>query len=134
MAVRCAGAAKHRSPIFVDHGQQQLDDGVFTVLGFVYERARLRRDANTVEIEVRPRRGSKLRCSGCLRAAPGYDRLAARRFEFIPLWGFAVALLYAMRRGNCRRRGVKVAAVPWAVGKHGLTQVPMTNVDLLAEP
>ena len=80
--------------------------------GFVYERARLCRDANTVEIEVRPRRGSKPRCSGCLRTAPGYDRLAARRFEFIPLWGFAVVLLYAMRRVNCRRCGVKVEAVP----------------------
>ena len=93
--------------------------------GFVYERARLCRDANTVEIEVRPRRGSKPRCSGCLRAAPGYDRLAARRFEFIPLWGFAVVLLYAMRRVNCRRCGVKVEAVPWAMGKHGLTQAYM---------
>lgn len=79
--------------------------------GFVYERARLCRDANTVEVEVRARRGSQPRCSGCLRPRPGYDRLATRRFEFIPLWGYAVVLLYAMRRVDCRRCGVKVEVV-----------------------
>ena len=90
--------------------------------GFVYERARLRHDATTVEVEMRPRRGSKPRCSGCHRRGAGYDRLATRRFEFIPLWGFAVVLCYAMRRVDCQRCGVKVEVVPWAVGKHGLTQ------------
>ncbi len=93
--------------------------------GFVYERARLCRDANTVEVEVRPRRGSKPRCSGCQRRAPGYDRLGVRRFEFIPLWGFTVVLLYFVRRVDCKRCGVKVEAVPWAVGKHGLTEAYM---------
>ena len=45
-----------------------------------------------------------------------------RRFEFIPLWGFAVMLLYAMRRVQCPRCGVKVEQVPWAVGKHTLCE------------
>ena len=89
--------------------------------GFVYERAGLCRDTQTIEVEVRPRRGSKPCCAGCHRPAAGYDRLAVRRFEFIPLWGFTVVLRYAMRRVECRRCGVKVEAVPWAVGKHGLT-------------
>ena len=40
--------------------------------------------------------------------APGYDQLAERRFEFIPLWGFLVFLLYTMRRVDCRRCGVVV--------------------------
>jgi transposase len=88
--------------------------------GFVYERARLCERSKTIEIELRPRRGSKARCSGCGRPASGYDQLAVRRFEFIPIWGFAVVLLYAMRRVHCRGCGVKVEEVPWARGKHTL--------------
>ena len=47
--------------------------------------------------------------------------LPARRFEFVPLWGIAVFLVYAMRRVACPRCGVKVETVPWAAGKHQLT-------------
>jgi len=93
--------------------------------GFVYQRARLCADAKTIEIEVRPRHGSKARCSGCRRSAPGYDQLAMRRFEFIPIWGFAVMLLYSMRRVQCRHCGVKVEEVPWAQGKHTLCNAYM---------
>lgn len=90
--------------------------------GFVSERARLCEASHTIAIDVRARRGAKARCSGCRRPAPGYDQLGERRFEFIPLWGFAVVLLYAMRRVQCPRCGVKVEQVPWAVGKHTLCQ------------
>jgi transposase len=93
--------------------------------GFVYGRARLRAETSTEEIDVRPRRGSKGCCSGCGQPAPGYDQLPVRRFEFIPLWGFAVMLLYAMRRVQCPRCGVKVEQVPWAVGKHTLCEAYM---------
>ena len=93
--------------------------------GFVYERARLDKAANTIEVHVRPRKGAKARCSGCGRPAPGYDQLTPRRFEFIPIWGFAVMLLYAMRRVHCRHCGVKVEQVPWARGKHTLCQAYM---------
>lgn len=93
--------------------------------GFVYERARLNEASQTIEIDVRPRRGSKARCSGCNRRAPGYDQLAQRRFEFIPIWGFAVVLLYAMRRVQCRGCGVRVEQVPWARGKHTLCEAYM---------
>ena len=93
--------------------------------GFVYEQHDLCEDAKTIEIEVRPRHGSKARCSGCSRSAPGYDQLAERRFEFIPFWGFAVLLLYSMRRVDCRRCGVKVEEVPWGDGKHTLTKAYM---------
>ena len=51
--------------------------------------------------------------------------LPARRFEFIPIWGFAVMLVYAMRRVQCRQCGVKVESVPWATGKHTQTQAYM---------
>jgi len=89
---------------------------------FVYGPARLVQGATlTLEVEVRPRANSKARCSGCGAPAPGYDTLPSRRFEFVPLWGIAVYLLYAMRRVSCRSCGVKVEAVPWARGKHQLT-------------
>lgn len=93
--------------------------------GFVYAGARLDEAAKTIEIDVRPRRGSKPICSGCGKPARGYDTLAARRFEFIPVWGFAVVLLYSMRRVECRACGVKVEQVPWGIGKHTLTQAYM---------
>ena len=93
--------------------------------GFVYEHARLTEASKTIEIDVRPRKGSRAHCSGCNRPARGYDQLAQRRFEFIPIWGFAVVLLYAMRRVQCRRCGVKVEQVPWAMGKHTLCQAYM---------
>ena len=93
--------------------------------GFVYTAARLRTTDNTIEIDVRPRQGSKGRCSGCLAPTSGYDQLSQRGFEFIPIWGFAVVLLYCMRRVDCGRCGVKVEEVPWGTGKHQLTKAYM---------
>ena len=93
--------------------------------GFVYQGARLFEAAKTIEIDVRPRLGSKPCCSGCNKPAPGYDHLCVRRFEFIPIWGFAVVLLYRMRRVDCERCGVKVEAVPWGIGKHTLCNAYM---------
>lgn len=91
--------------------------------GFVYERAR--RVAQTIEIDVRPRRGSKPVCSGCQQKAGTYDHLGVRRFEFVPLWGFMVVLLYRMRRVACPTCGVKVEQIPWGCGKHQLTTAYM---------
>ena len=64
-------------------------------------------------------------CSGCHRPAPGYDHLNQRGFEFVPLWGCMVVLLYCMRRVDCRTCGVRVEAVPWGIGKHQLTKAYM---------
>jgi len=61
--------------------------------GFVYAAVRLIAATNTIEVDVRPRRGSKPHCSCCGKTAPGYDVLPMRRFEFIPIWGYAVQLL-----------------------------------------
>ena len=55
--------------------------------GFVYEHARFSADKKSIEVVVRPRKGSVAVCSRCHQRAPGYDQLAERRFEFIPLWG-----------------------------------------------
>ena len=89
------------------------------VKGFVYEKARFQDDE--IEITVRPHRRSRPVCAGCGRRGPGYDALAVRRFEFVPLWGLAVFLLYARRRVNCPRCGVTAELLPWADGKHHLT-------------
>jgi transposase len=73
--------------------------------GFVYQHARFSADKKSIEVAVRPRQGSAAVCSRCHQPAPGYDQLGERRFEFIPLWGFFVFLLYTMRRVDCRRSG-----------------------------
>src|SRR5213080_1870360 len=94
--------------------------------GFVYQRARFSSDHKSIEIAVRPRKGSAAICSRCHQPAPGYDQLAERRFEFVPFWGFLVFLLYTMRRVNCRRCGaVVVEEVPWGDGKRTLTKAYM---------
>lgn len=74
-----------------------------------------------IEVTIQPRANGKAICSGCRQPWPGYDRLAVRRFEFVPLWGIAVFFLYAMRRVNCPSCGVTVEEVPWASGKCRLT-------------
>jgi transposase len=94
--------------------------------GFVYRHARFSSDGKSIEIAVSPRVGSKAVCSGCHQPAPGYDRLAERRFEFIPFWGFLVFLFYSMRRVDCPRcQAVVVEEVPWGDGKRTLTRAYM---------
>lgn len=93
--------------------------------GFVYEKARLCRETQTIEIAVRARRGSRPVCSGCDNPATAYDHLNLRRFEFVPFWGCMVVLLYHMRRVDCRTCGVRVETVPWGAGKHQLTNAYM---------
>ena len=91
---------------------------------FVYNKAVLveTKDGPAVEVAIQPRRNGRPLCSGCGQPGPGYDREAEpRRFQFVPLWGMAVIFLYAMRRVDCPRCGVKVERVPWAEGKHQLT-------------
>ena len=75
----------------------------------------------SIEVQVQARTNSRAKCSGCGKAAPGYDTLEPRRFEFVPLWGMAVFLVYTMRRVACRNCGVRVEEVPWSSGKNQLT-------------
>jgi len=91
--------------------------------GFVYGTVRFVEEAGRLHLEVdlRSRANRQPRCAGCQRPGPGYDTLAPRRFEFVPLWGLAVFFLYARQRVQCRRCGVRVEALPWAEGKHQLT-------------
>ena len=91
--------------------------------GFVYGAARWndRGNRSILEIEIRPRKGSRPTCSRCGKPGPGYDTMPQRRFEFVPLWGIAVFFLYALRRVDCPNCGVKVERIPWAYGKNHLT-------------
>ena len=93
---------------------------VHRIKGFVYERIRFVDDR--IEVDVRPRQGSRPLCSSCGRPGPGYDTLSARHFEFVPLWALRVVLVYAMRRVNCSGCGVTVEQVPWGDGKRHLTR------------
>ena len=86
---------------------------------FVYETVRLVEHPRlAIEVEVRPRANARAKCSQCGGAAPGYDTLPPRCFAFVAL---PVVFLYAMRRVACVRCGVKVESVPWATGKHRVT-------------
>lgn len=90
--------------------------------GFVYSRESFDSDTETIELHVRPRRGSKPRCSHCGHAGSVHDVLAPRKFQFLPLWTYAVFLVYAMRRVDCRHcNAVFVEQVPWAEGKSRVT-------------
>jgi transposase len=90
---------------------------------FVYGEPRWANDAGrlTIEVPIEPRANSRAICSGCRQPRPGYDRLAPRRFEFVPLWQIAVVFVYALRRVNCPECGVRAEHVPWANGKSRLT-------------
>ncbi len=91
---------------------------------FVYKQVRWlgSAEAPELEIDVVERANSRPVCSNCRRPGAGYDRLPRRRFEFVPLWGIKVFLVYAPRRVNCHDCGVRVEFMPWALGKRPLTK------------
>lgn len=84
---------------------------------FVYGAAQFVGDR--IHVEVRPRMRSRGLCGECGRRGPTYDTAReCRLFQFVPLWGFAVFLVYAMRRVDCAVCGIKTERVPWADGKN----------------
>ncbi len=90
---------------------------VHPIRGFVYGRVQLE-GGQRLNVEVRPRRGSRPRCSRCGKRRRTKDTARrARAFRFIPVWGVMVFLLYRMRRADCPRCGVTVEMVPWSEGK-----------------
>lgn len=100
---------------------------VHKLKSFVYQDVKLGlyQGSEVFNVIVVPRKNGHAICSGFQQPAPGYDRLAERRFEFVPLWGIRVFLLYKMRKVECKTCGVKVEQVPWAEGKKELTKVYM---------
>ncbi|MEK7856222.1 MAG: ISL3 family transposase, partial [Acidobacteriota bacterium] len=61
---------------------------VYPHKGFVYEEpAFVQRDGRAaIQVPMRPRKGNRAICSGCGECGPGYDCLAERWFQFVPLW------------------------------------------------
>jgi len=90
---------------------------VHPIKGFVYEAVRWDTPGVSLQAAVRSRKNSRGVCSGCGRRGPTYDHRRPRRFGFVPLWGMAVVLVYALRRVDCPACGVKVERVPWADDK-----------------
>ena len=92
--------------------------------GFVYAEVRMRShhgQAQEIEIKLEAHAGMRGRCSQCQRSAPGYDRLAERRWLQVPLWNIPTCFRYAPRRVECVEHGVVVEHLPWSVGKHPIT-------------
>jgi len=96
---------------------------VHPISRFVYGHVAIRKASGglVVEAKVHPRKGASPICGRCGTKRPGYDTLGVRRFAFVPLWGMAVFLLYAMRRVNCPKCGVVAEMVPWSTGKSPTT-------------
>jgi transposase len=78
-----------------------------------------------LDLTVLPRKNGHAVCSCCHKVAKCYDTQKPRWFEFVPLWGYKVFLVYCMRRVNCKNCGIKIEEVPWATGKHTLTKTYM---------
>lgn len=96
--------------------------------GFVYQEVRLRcylGQAQRLEITLEPHCQIRAKCSQCLEPAPGYDRLAAREWLFVPLWGIKTYFIYAPRRVECPSHGIVVEHLPWSHGKRPVTLAMM---------
>lgn len=91
--------------------------------GFVYRSVRLA--GSIIEVRIEAHAQCRPRCSHCRKHRPGYDRLAERRWLFVPLWGLKVYFLYAPRRVQCPHHGIVVEHLPWSDGKRPLTTAMM---------
>lgn len=73
---------------------------------------------DAIHVDVTARRNSRPRCGVCRRPGPIYDTARKPRlFAFVPLWGFAVFLVYHVRRVECQMCRVHAEYLPWAEGK-----------------
>lgn len=100
---------------------------VHPIKGFVYADIRLANLGGTLQIEatIAEHGSMKPACAQCEKPGACYDHQPERRFNFIPLWGIAVVLLYAPRRVECKDCGIHVERIPWAAGKSSMTIVLM---------
>lgn len=90
---------------------------------FIYGDSRLTtvNGADSLIIDIKPRRNSKPECPECGKRCKTYDTQPARLFEYVPIWVFKVFFCYAPRRVACPDHGVRVEAMPWGFGKEQMT-------------
>jgi transposase len=69
-----------------------------------------------------PRLRSRACCSGWGRFRPGYDQLPTRVWLLNPLGLYSLGLIYTRRRVHCPTCGGVAEKLPWASGKHPLTE------------
>jgi transposase len=97
--------------------------------GFVYGDVRLVKPEGKPEAHIEARieahKSSKPRCGSCGKPGGTYDHQRERTFQFVPLWGMMVFLLYRPRRVSCDDCGVRVEEMPWAHGKSPMTTAMM---------
>ncbi len=108
---------------------QTVLNHVHPLKSFVYADVRLvagKGPSPRVEARVTPRKNSRARCRTCDLPGATYDHQPERRFDFVPLWGLLVVLLYAPRRVDCRQCGIHVEAMPWSTGNSPMTTVYMS--------
>ena len=82
-------------------------------------------------LHVRPS-WKRPRCGECGKKASGYDRQPLRSWRHLS-WGRAVVrLLYAPRRVECPKCGVRTEKVPWAEGNSRFTPKSPSEYDTSA--
>jgi transposase len=107
---------------------QTVFNNVHRLKHFVYVDVRLvpcQGAAADIEARVAPRRTATPAAAAATNPGATYDHQPERRFNFVPLWGLLVYLLYVPRRVDCGACGVHVEAMPWATGKSSMTTVYM---------
>jgi hypothetical protein len=74
---------------------------------------------DVLDAAVEPREGSRGRRGKCSRPGPTYDHQSERMWRFVPLWAFAVFVVYTPLRIACGRCGIRAEGIPWATGRTG---------------
>lgn len=103
--------------------------------GFVYEQIEFLTVGETgrVDVSIRAHEQIKPKCSKCLRACPGYDRLPGRSWLQVPSWGMRYQFHYAPRRVSCPVDGIVVEKMPWCEGKRPMTLGMMAFLAMWAK-
>jgi len=79
---------------------------------------KVEQDEEGFRIELDVRGDRRVPCGSCGTLCRIRDRLAARTWRHVPLWGIAVRLVYRPARVRCGHCGaVRVEAIPWSQGK-----------------
>ena len=71
------------------------------LVGFIYQEIELFAQTGyprVIKVKIAAHEGRPRLCSKCLKPAPGYGRLRARRWLHEPVWGIPVYFYYTPRR------------------------------------